>query len=274
MADGKLKSNTDEMWSFFSDLNRSVDHLNNECDTNQKKLQYMEQRLQEKLREIKTKIDNINEKIAALKSQNNDNNIDDVLARIEALQFQINQLEEKKLRIKKYLDIIPEHIESLKRSQNEYQYVFRAAKRIINKYLKMVEITIAQRELTDYQKTTVAGQYHAMNYRGTTFYCNDDVFDIDAVDSEGRTNLQRMELGIAPLGKDGKAIELHHIAQSGKLGGIVELSSSMHRKNHKALHINTNDIPSGINRPNFDTLRNAYWKRRAEFIKRGENING
>lgn len=193
------------------------------------------------------------------------------MARIAALQSQLSALENQELDIKRYLNCIPEYIETMEKEQSKYHYVFRKGKKIINKYLKMVEITIAKEEMIDYQSSAVYGQYHAMNYRGTTFYCNDNSFDIDVVDSKGRTNLQRMEEGRAPLGKDGQEIELHHMLQSEKRGSVVEVSGSMHRKNHKALHINTNDIPSGIIRSNFNVLRSAYWKRRAELIKRGDS---
>lgn len=271
MANGKLKSDTDELWNLFSELNISVDHLDEECERYERKLQSIGQRLREKLQKIESKIDGINGEIAALKSRKEDENTEDTLARIVSLQAQVSALEDQKWVIKRHLSCIPEYIEILEKEQSKYHYVFREGKKIINKYLKMVEITIAKKEMTDSQSSAVSGQYHAMNYRGTTFYCNDNNFDIDAVDSEGRTNLQRMEAGIAPLGKDGQAVELHHMLQSEKIGGVIELTGSMHRKNHKALHINTNDIPSGIIRSNFNILRSAYWKRRAEFIKLGDS---
>lgn len=271
MVNGKLKSNTDELWNLFFELNNSVDHLDEECDIYKRKLQSIEQRLREKLQKIKLQIDVINGEIAALKSQEEDENSEDILVRITALQSQVSALEDQELDIKRYLNCIPGYIEILEKEQSKYHHAFREGKKIINKYLKMVEITIAKKELTDFQRSAVGGQYHVMNYRGTIFYCNDNSFDVDAVDSEGNTNLQRMEAGKAPLGKDGQPVELHHMLQSEKIGGVIEVSGSMHRKNHKALHINTNDIPSGILRSNFDILRSAYWKRRAEFIKRGDS---
>lgn len=43
----------------------------------------------------------------------------------------------------------------------------------------------------------------------------------------------------------------------------MELPVSVHNAGHKQLHINTSDIPSGINRSAFNVLKSAYWKRRA-----------
>ena len=93
----------------------------------------------------------------------------------------------------------------------------------------MIEVIIVKKELTDYQESKVTGRYHAMNYRGTIFYCNDDGFDIDAIDSMGRSNLQRMESGMAPMGKDGKAIELHHMIQSENFWGFNRLNRKYQR---------------------------------------------
>ena len=80
-------------------------------------------------------------------------------------------------------------------------------------------------------------------------------------------NLERMERGNAPVGKDGLYINLHHSVQV-EDGPIWELSQSKHKKWHRALHINTNDIPSGINRSAFGVLKKDYWKHRARLIRR------
>ena len=269
MAEGKLKSNTDEMWNFFSDLNKALYHLDNECDEYRRKMRYMEQRLDEKVRDLEEQIESLNSEISVLKNSRNDDNADEMTMRIAFLQGQISLLEDRIIRIRRYLEKMTELMEILSKRQMGYQNAIRDGKKIINKYLSMVEKSIAQKEVADYQKKTTGGRYHVMNYRGTAFYGDDDAFDPVAVDEDGRTNIQRMEQGKAPLGRDGQPIELHHMIQSEKIGGIVEVSGSVHRKNHRVLHINTSNIPSGINRANFSTLRKAYWKRRAEFMKRG-----
>nr|WP_248298697.1 HNH/ENDO VII family nuclease [Pseudoalteromonas sp. JC3] len=51
----------------------------------------------------------------------------------------------------------------------------------------------------------------------------------------GWSNLDLMKNGNAPIGKDGKQINLHHILGQ-EPSPMVELLSSTHKKHHKALH--------------------------------------
>ncbi len=72
-----------------------------------------------------------------------------------------------------------------------------------------------------------------------------------------------MATGRAPIGDDGYAINLHHMTQT-QADPIAEVSQTFHQKNYGVIHINTNDIPSGINRAEFNAWRSAYWRDRAE----------
>ena len=90
----------------------------------------------------------------------------------------------------------------------------------------------------------------------------DDLIDPTAVDGRGRTNLQRMKKGLAPLGPDGKSINLHHMTQK-QDGAIAEMTQTFHKKNSSVIHINPSSIPSGINRNTFNKWRSDYWKDRA-----------
>lgn len=99
----------------------------------------------------------------------------------------------------------------------------------------------------------------AIVFRGIEFRETDD-FEIT------EDNLARMDRGNAPVGKDGLYINLHHSVQV-EDGPIWEISQSKHKKWHRALHINTNDIPSGINRSAFGLLKKDYWKHRAYLIR-------
>jgi hypothetical protein len=83
-------------------------------------------------------------------------------------------------------------------------------------------------------------------------------------DALGRSNIERMEKGLAPLGKDGKAVELHHLKQKDN-GVIVELTSMEHNLNSKVLHQYKQE--SEIDRKAFNTFRSKYWKARAEDFK-------
>ncbi|PTD14153.1 DUF6531 domain-containing protein [Flavobacterium columnare] len=97
--------------------------------------------------------------------------------------------------------------------------------------------------------------------------------DWDRVDDKGRTNLQRASKGTAPLGNDGKSINLHHSKQNAQ-GPLFEVSDSMHKKYDRsnALHPykvdGTGQHPHfPVDRDAFDTDRGAYWRHRAKAEK-------
>ncbi|WP_230980824.1 polymorphic toxin-type HINT domain-containing protein [Rossellomorea arthrocnemi] len=83
--------------------------------------------------------------------------------------------------------------------------------------------------------------------------------DWNKKDARGRTNSQRAQKGLAPLGKDGKPINLHHIGQKEK-GSIVEVTASIHQKYSKVLHKRKGR--SEIDRKSFNKWRKEYWKNR------------
>ena len=90
------------------------------------------------------------------------------------------------------------------------------------------------------------------------------VFDPLAKDALGRTNIERMKLGLAPIGKDGKPVELHHLEQDAN-GIIVEVLSSEHKKYYKELHYHK--TVSEIDRNSFNQWKKNYWKERAKEFK-------
>lgn len=98
---------------------------------------------------------------------------------------------------------------------------------------------------------------------GKTVYIRPDLIDPLKVDGQGRTNVQRMEQGLAPLGPDGKPINLHHMTQSDK-GAIAETTQTFHQQNSRVIHINPKTIPSGIDRAAFSDWRELYWMTRAQ----------
>ncbi len=97
-----------------------------------------------------------------------------------------------------------------------------------------------------------------------------DDIDIEQMDEDGQTNLERMEKGKPPLDKDGKPIELHHIGQKPD-SPLAELKQNEHRGlgNDSVLHDKTQD--SKIDRQEFNKEKSDYWKARAEQIKQGDN---
>lgn len=92
----------------------------------------------------------------------------------------------------------------------------------------------------------------------------------DEKDELGRTNLERMEHGLAPL-KDGKPIELHHIGQDMD-SPLAELTKDEHMRNGNDSILHDKQKESDIDRGEFKKEKEEYWKARAEQIRneRGE----
>ncbi|MGH4120959.1 HNH/ENDO VII family nuclease [Clostridium sp.] len=92
----------------------------------------------------------------------------------------------------------------------------------------------------------------------------------DEKDEFGRTNLERMEQGLAPL-KDGKPIELHHIGQDMD-SPLAELTKDEHMRNGNDTILHDKQKESDIDRGEFKKEKEEYWKARAEQIRdeRGE----
>ncbi|RPD83003.1 hypothetical protein EGK75_13745, partial [Neisseria weixii] len=108
-----------------------------------------------------------------------------------------------------------------------------------------------------------------VQFSGNIVYQRDDLIKPDFIDSKtGKTNLELMKMGRAPIGPDGKPINLHHMIQT-QNGPIAEVTQTFHQKNSAIIHINTgNNIPSGINRVEFNKWRANYWTNRAKDFER------
>uniref|UniRef100_UPI00201DFB65 HNH/ENDO VII family nuclease n=1 Tax=Oceanobacillus saliphilus TaxID=2925834 RepID=UPI00201DFB65 len=98
-------------------------------------------------------------------------------------------------------------------------------------------------------------------FKNVKVYQRDDIINPNMTDARGRTNLERMQKGLAPLGPDGKSINLHHTTQRNE-SSIAEVTQTFHKDNSSVIHINSNTIPSGINRSEFNKWRTDYWKNR------------
>jgi hypothetical protein len=105
---------------------------------------------------------------------------------------------------------------------------------------------------------------------GKKVYQNDDLFDPHQLDGMNRSNIERMEKGLAPLDFEGKSIELHHLIQHDK-SSIAEITMDMHNKWNSTIHMYPNGgKPDGwkIDRDAFDKWRDSYWKNRAlDFVE-------
>ena len=87
--------------------------------------------------------------------------------------------------------------------------------------------------------------------------------DMDQKDEFGRTNKERMQEGKAPLDKDGKPIELHHIGQKSD-APLAELKREEHRGKGNDAILHDKNKNSEIDREVFATQRTEHWKSRSD----------
>jgi len=102
---------------------------------------------------------------------------------------------------------------------------------------------------------------HMIN--GKTALIRSDI-DLNLVDEYGRTNLRRMELGLAPLDANGISFELHHIGQEAD-ATLAILTRAEH--DNAALH-GFKSI-SEVDHKVFATQRRNFWKTMATVLETG-----
>jgi A nuclease of the HNH/ENDO VII superfamily with conserved LHH len=139
---------------------------------------------------------------------------------------------------------------------------FQTAKRIMGR--GSVAKTFQSKFWNRHETHTFLGQTNKV-------YKRDDLIDLTRVDGRGKTNLELMKNGKPPIGSDGKPINLHHMTQT-QSGPIAEVTTDMHTKYHRVLHMWTNQSRGGVTRAEvlpeidraaFDKWRAEYWKTRA-----------
>lgn len=86
--------------------------------------------------------------------------------------------------------------------------------------------------------------------------------DLAHTDPMGRTNLELMESGLAPLDPNGNKYELHHVQQENE-GVLAELTFEEHRGNGNDEILHDKEGPSEIDRNAFAAQRAEHWKARA-----------
>ncbi len=106
---------------------------------------------------------------------------------------------------------------------------------------------------------------NSIEFKGNKVYQRNDLIDLTLKDARGRTNLDLMKSGRAPIGPDGESINLHHLLQT-QQGPIAEMTQTFHQTYSRIIHINPSSMPTGINRVTFDKWRSDYWMARARDI--------
>ncbi len=89
--------------------------------------------------------------------------------------------------------------------------------------------------------------------------------NMEQKDEFARTNKERMQEGKAPLDKEGKPIELHHIGQKSD-GSLAELTNAEHHKCGNDTILHDKNKESEIDRVAFGKERAQHWENRAENV--------
>ena len=112
--------------------------------------------------------------------------------------------------------------------------------------------------------------FKVVEFQGRRVYIKADI-DLTLTDAKGMANLERMQHGLAPIGADGKSINLHHMLQL-EPGPMLEINQTLHQAYTKQLHGLVEDGASFRNNP---ILRNDFSKFKKDFwIWRAENVAG
>ncbi|MGL5051989.1 MAG: HNH/ENDO VII family nuclease [Cetobacterium sp.] len=123
-------------------------------------------------------------------------------------------------------------------------------------YKKIDDITVSKKEQEIYDNANL--EKSEVNERECLKRTD---IDYEEVDSNGLTNKERMERGMAPL-KDGKPIELHHIGQEMD-SPLAELTMEEHRGKGNDSILHDKKVDSQIDRREFKKEKEEYWKVRA-----------
>ena len=86
-------------------------------------------------------------------------------------------------------------------------------------------------------------------------------------DSDGLTNLQRLEKGKPPIDANGNSYHLHHVGQESD-GTLALLTQEQHQSNHGILHRFKSE--SEVNHgPEWDKQKKTFYKNLYEIVKKG-----
>lgn len=160
----------------------------------------------------------------------------------------------------------------------KYAKAMRALKGVeLNKAITKQQAAVMQMEsgypvevIKQYQNLD---QYNACKEIGLTSYMVDGKnalirdIDLNYLDEKGRTNLQRMQSGLAPLDPTGKAYELHHLGQKVD-SPLAVLTRKEHREgdNHKLWHLFEKGSEVHIDDSAWNTQRKHFWKDFARLV--------
>ena len=113
--------------------------------------------------------------------------------------------------------------------------------------------------MEQYEILQEAGSFEGMVNGRTALLREIDLYQVDEM---GRTNLERMAQGLAPMDPSGHPYELHHVGQHAD-SMLAVLTREEHRLGD-SYSIWHDIIESEIDRPEFNKQKQAFWKAVAE----------
>ena len=131
--------------------------------------------------------------------------------------------------------------------------IFNTVQKVMNISSTLLNITYSIGNLYNSFKG-----YRITNFEGKKVIQNDGAYDLTP------ENVNRIQKGKPPIGKDGKAVELHHIRQT-EDGGFIELTMKDHRGagNYDFWHTTDPKFQSVVDHgTQWNVFRKRYWKWR------------
>ena len=256
-----VRADTDGLWDYYWTLSNTKVTADAECETIQKSLKTVQTQIDTDKKGCQSEIEGLKRKVDSEEKKTKPNRrlISECEQKIEELERHITVMHRKK-------QAAVSCLARMEQGQNRYATAIASGKRHVSSYLDALESSLSESgtgAMKRVERNTGNSDFYAVSFGGHIFYCNDSAIDIHRRDGKGRTNLERMREGKAPIGEDGFAINLHHMQQSDS-GSFMELTWTIHKVNDRTLHINKGSgIPSGINRLAFERFKQAYWKQRA-----------
>lgn len=270
----RINADSGRLWDFYMAVSNAKAAADGECEDMSADLKKLGEQIARDLTGSKQEIERKETEIAAeLKKDEPDRGrIAGLRSEIMDLKTHVSEMTQKESMARDYLG-------EISRKKQVCASAFRRGSSFLNQYISLLDGLDGGSSAGTGAGTggaesgtgssgasgNAGGGFYKMTFRGVTFYCNDSEIDASRKDSQNRTNLQRMQKGMAPIASDGLPVNIHHMQQSDHGGGMMELKASTHAEHHSTLHINSGSaIPSGINRTAFNALKRAYWKQRAK----------
>lgn len=147
----------------------------------------------------------------------------------------------------------------------EYFNYLELRKQAIDKGL---EVKITAGEIENVFDEFVRPHYAMINVRGWGLFFNKNEIDLNRCNSNNVSNLVLLMTGEAPIGADGKPMNLHHLTRR-QPGRIILVDEYFHQKFSGLLHLRSEQHmkqPEAINRHQFNWWKDFALKAIGEYI--------